>query len=162
MSGQSIDALTDPIDVVVALITSCESSLDETSVAAVVSAVAGGRAQRRRLARALMARPSVLTDGRSPAPRVVGNLLIALRNAGATVVSAPRCAECAKDLRTLQRRGNQWYCSICAGRFSRRACVSCGQERQIASLDRRGQPRCDRCPDGDEGDPVAVLAELIC
>ena len=41
-------------------------------------------------------RPAVLADGRSPAPRAVGDLLIALRKAGATAISAPVCAECGK------------------------------------------------------------------
>ena len=62
--------------------------------------VAGGRAKRRKLAAALAGRPAVLADGRSPAPRVVGDLLIALRKAGATVISPPACAGCGKDLRT--------------------------------------------------------------
>jgi hypothetical protein len=155
------EAVSDPIGVVVGLITGVESSLDETTVVGVVTQVAGGRAQRRRLATALAARPAVLTDGRSPAPRVIGDLLIALRNAGAQRIAAPHCAECGKGLRTLQRRGGDWYCSVCASRFSPRSCASCGRHRPMASRDRRGQPRCDRCPDRDDRDPVAALAQLI-
>ena len=56
------------------------------------------------------AAPEVLTDGRSPAPRAVGDLLLALRAAGATAISPPCCAACGKQLRTLQRRGQDWYC----------------------------------------------------
>ena len=63
--------------------------------------------------------PAVLADGRSPAPRVVGDLLIALRKAGATVISAPTCAGCGKDLAAMQRRGQDWYCRACGPRRER-------------------------------------------
>lgn len=43
------------------------------SVEEVVAGVAGGRAKRGRLVQALQVRPAALTDGRSPAPQVVGN-----------------------------------------------------------------------------------------
>jgi hypothetical protein len=36
----------------------------------------------------------VLADGRSPAPRAVGDLLIALRRVGAVRVSPPVCSQC--------------------------------------------------------------------
>ena len=67
--------------------------------------VAGGRAKRRRLALALQDRPAMLADGRSPAPRSVGDLLVALRTAGSVDISPPICATCGMQLRTLQRRG---------------------------------------------------------
>lgn len=73
-----------------------------------VTAAGGGRAKQRRLAQALTARPGILSDGRSPAPRAAGDLLIALVKAGATEISPPACAQCGKALRTLQRRGNDW------------------------------------------------------
>jgi hypothetical protein len=63
-------------------------------------------------AQALADNPGVLTHGRSPASRGVGALLIALRRAGATQVSPPRCTDCGKPLRTLQRRGEDWFCSL--------------------------------------------------
>ena len=97
--------LADPVGVVVDLVTAVEPGLDRAAVAGVVARVAGGRAKRRRLAQALCEHPNLLVEGRSPAPRVVGDLLIALRAAGAVAVSPPVCAECAKALRTLQRRG---------------------------------------------------------
>ena len=110
------DVLTDPLGVVVDLVAGSETALDRARIADVVVGVAGGRAKRRRLAQALRQRPTVLTDGRSPAPRAVGNLLIALRNAGAIGISAPVCAECGRGLRTLQRRGQNWYCGCTARR----------------------------------------------
>ena len=56
---------------------------------------------RRRLAQALAGRPGILADGRSPPPKVAGDLLLALRKAGATAISPPACAGCGKHLRTL-------------------------------------------------------------
>jgi len=143
----------------VTLIAGAEPGLDRDAIRAAVTAVAGGRAKQRRLARALAGRPAVLSDGRSPAPRAVGNLLIALVNAGATVISPPACAECGKALRTLQRRGDDWYCSVCSE--VREPCAACGRPRRICSRDRAGQPRCAECPDDDRRDPVAVIHGIV-
>lgn len=52
-----------------------EPALDRAVAAAAVAGVAGGRAKQRKLARELAGRPAALADGRSPAPRVTGDLL---------------------------------------------------------------------------------------
>ena len=153
------DVLADPVAVITAVIAGVEPALARAEIERVVTGVAGGRAKRRRLAQALADRPSILTDGRSPAPRVAGDLLIALRRAGATLVSPPACAGCGKHLPTLQRRGQDWYCAVCGPRPGR--CAACGQQRIITSFDRRGQPRCASCPDRDDRDPLAVLAAVV-
>ena len=82
------EVLTDPIRVLVDLVVRHEPSLDRATVTEVVENLAGARAKRRRLAQALLDRPTVLVDGRSPAPRAVAYLLIALRKAGAMRISA--------------------------------------------------------------------------
>ena len=64
-----------------------------------------------------------------PRRRAVGDLLIALNKAGATEISAPVCAECGKHLRTLQRRGDDWYCGVCGP--VREPCSECGRIRPI-------------------------------
>ncbi len=153
------EVLADPIGVVVDLVADIESTLDRTVIEDAVSSVAGGRAKRRRLAQALLDRPTVLTDGRSSAPRVVADLLNALRKAGAANTSPPVCAECGKHLRTFQRRDQDWYCSVCGPRPKR--CTSCGHERIIATRDRRGRPRCSQCPDHDDRDPLAILTDVV-
>lgn len=150
-------AVQDPIGVTVDLITRVETVLDRNAVEAVVVRVAGGRAKRRKLAHALTQRPAVLTDGRSPAPRVVGNLLIALVDAGAVVVSAPVCTACGKTLRTLQRRGEDWYCAVCGP--IRRPCAGCGQVRPVHSRDRDGQARCRACAPSD--DAVQIVVDVV-
>jgi hypothetical protein len=149
----------DPVGVITTLIIQVEPDLDAHVVASVLAAVAPGRNVRRRLAQALAERPALLTDGRSPAPRVVGSLLIALRRAGAVSVAAPVCAGCGKSLLTLQRRGRDWYCGVCGPTST--PCVGCGKTRKIASRDRQGRPRCQGCPPDDDGDPMRILVEVI-
>jgi hypothetical protein len=127
LPSPAADVLTDPLGVVVELITDVEPALDSAVVAGLVSNVAPRRNTRRRLAQALLKNPSLLTTGRSPAPRVAGSLLIALRQAGAVNISAPICADCSEPLRTLQRRGQDWYCSTCGAALL--PCVSCGKMR---------------------------------
>ncbi len=152
-------AVSDPIGLIVDVVATVEHQLARERIRAVATAVAGGRAKSRRLAAALVERPAVLADGRSPAPRAVGDLLLALREAGATAVSPPCCAECGKQLRTFQRRGQDWYCAVCEQHTE--PCAACGNTRQIHSRDRAGQPRCAKCPDVDGRDPIMVIHSLI-
>jgi hypothetical protein len=152
------EVLADPIGVVVDLVAGVEPALDREVIAEVAAGVGGGRVKRRRLAQTLRDRPGLLVDGRSPAPRVVADPLIALRKAGASRVSAPVCAECGKGLRTVQRRGEDWYCGVCGPR--REPCAACGQLRRVSRRDRAGWPRCAQCPPNDGHDPVDVVVEV--
>lgn len=159
MTDLAGDAVADPVGVMVTLIAGASPSLDPGAIRAAVTAVAGGRARQRRLALALAGRPGILSDGRSPAPRAVGNLLIALVRAGAAETSPPVCAECGKALRTLQRRGEDWYCGVCSE--VREPCAACGLTRRVSSRDRAGRPRCWECPDSDGRDPVDVIHGIV-
>lgn len=159
MSSASPDILADPLGVVVDLVTALEPALERTVVEDAVTAVAGGRAKRRRLAEALSGRPELLVEGRSPAPRGVGDLLIELRRAGAVRISPPVCAECSKPLRTLQRRGQDWFCGVCGPR--RAPCAACGQTRPVSRRDQDGRPRCSQCPPDDGRDPADVVVDVV-
>lgn len=159
MSTELPDVVADPVGVVVGLITDLEPGLDRAAVGGIVEGVAGGRAKRRRLAQALAARPGVLADGRSPAPRAVGDLLIALRAAGAVRISPPVCAQCGKQLRSMQRRGEDWYCAVCGPK--RVPCTGCRNLRIVACRDRDRRPYCVKCPPDDGEDPVAVVVEVV-
>jgi hypothetical protein len=132
------DVLADPVGVVADLVAGIELSLGRASIEDVVARVAGGRAKRRRLARALLQRPLILTDGRSPAPRVAGDLLIALRRAGAVIISPPVCAGCGRQLRTLQRRGEDWYWGPAAPCLSR-AQAAGSTDRSASATGRDGR-----------------------
>jgi hypothetical protein len=151
--------LADPIGVSVEVVAAVEPALDRRVIADSVAGVAGGRVKQRRLAQALLDRPDVLRDGRSPAPRVVADLLIALRRAGATKVSLPVCAGCGKRLNSFQRRGEDWYCAVCDRRPE--PCCVCGQARPVNFRDRHGRPRCAQCPPEDERDPVDVVVDIV-
>jgi hypothetical protein len=153
------DPLDDPLGVVVGLVADLEPALGRARIIEVVADVAGGRAKRRRLALAMLARPGILTDGRSPAPEVIGKLLTALREAGAANVSAPVCTECGKPMRAFQRRGQDWYCGVHGPATA--ACAVCGNLRPIAQRDRKHQPRCWQHPLSDEHDPTQVLIDLL-
>jgi hypothetical protein len=157
--GISPEALEDPIGVIVGLVARRDPALDRAMIAKVAEDVAGGRAKRRRVAQALLDNPSVLADGRSPAPRAVADLLIALRAAGAAGISPPACAECGKHLRTYQRRGEDWYCAVCGP--AREPCAACGQLQRVHRRDRDGRPRCPKCPPGDDRDPVGLIMEIV-
>ena len=157
--GRSERAVSDPIGLITELVAAVEHHLEPEQIRAVATAVAGGRAKSRRLASALAGRPDVLADGRSPAPRAIGDLLVALRQAGAQAVSPPCCARCGKQLRTFQRHGRDWYCSVCGPQAE--PCAACGNIRRISSRDRAGQPRCAKCPDTDSRDPVTVIHGII-
>jgi hypothetical protein len=155
----AFEVLNDPIGVMADLVLQHQPGLDRAAVTSIAERVAGGRAKRRGLAQALLDRPAVLTDGCSPAPRAVADLLIALNKAGATHISAPVCAECGKLLRTVQRRGEHWYCGVCGPR--REPCAVCGQLRRVSCRDRDGRPRCTQCPLDDGRDPTALIVEAV-
>ena len=159
MPAFSPRVLADPLAVLVGLVGGVDTGVDPRVIADVVQRVAAGRAKRRYLAQALLDSPSLLVDGRSPAPRVAGDLLIALRRAGAVTISPPVCADCGKALRTLQRRGEHWYCGVCGPRRER--CVGCGQTRRIARRDRAGGPLCVVCRPDDGVDSMQILRGII-
>ncbi|MEU2133562.1 site-specific integrase [Streptomyces sp. NPDC018352] len=152
-------AVADPIGLITELVGDVEKQLGTETIRAVVTAVAGGRAKSRRPAKALAMRPAVLTDGRSPAPRAIGDLLIELRKAGASAVAAPVCVECGKKPRIFQRQGPDWYCSVCGQETAE--CTACGNVRRVGFRDCKGLPRCKMCPDTDDRDPATVVHELI-
>lgn len=159
-SAMAPEVIADPLRVVVDLVAFHEPDLERAAIEAAAAALAGGRAKQRRLAQALLDNPGVLLDGRSPAPRAVGDLLLALRRIGAQRVSSPTCAKCRRTLRSLQRRGEHWYCAPCA-KPPHRACASCGRTKAVVTLDRGGQPRCQHCPDDPDRDPLVVLADAV-
>lgn len=160
MTNEDERAVADPVGTIVDLATAADPALDPGVAAAVANEIAAGRAKRRRLAAALTHDPEVLVHGRSPAPRVVGELLIALRSAGAAAISAPRCATCGKELRSLQRRGQDWFCGPCVERPE--PCSACGQLRRVTLRDPQGRPRCAQCPETDRiSDPIAAICTTV-
>lgn len=159
MDVRSPDVSSDPVGVVVKLVCAVEPALSPSAVEDVVLALTQRRATRLRLAQALSDRPGLLTDGRSPAPRVAGELLVALKLAGATRISLPCCHACGKHLRTFKWQGENWLCSVCGTRPV--VCGSCGKTRQFRSRDRAGKPLCYACPPDVDLDPVQVVIDVV-
>lgn len=158
MSTPSSPVVADPVGFVVGVVCAFDPSLSALLAGEAVMAVAPRRATVRRLARGLAERPEILADGRSPAPRVVAELLMELRRGGARTISAPRCADCDKELRSFRRRGDDWVCSACGP--ARVTCTACGSLRRVGSLGRDGKPFCHSCPQlGD--DPVATVIRVV-
>ena len=151
------DITGDPVAVVVEVVGAARPGIEPSAVADAVASVAGTRNVARRLARALADRPEVLDDGRSPAPKVVGQLLLELRDRGVPV-AAPVCADCGRGLSLLLRRGEDWMCQRC--HTPRKACASCGSVRTVGWLDRAGRPHCAGCP-MDEEDPTTIALRVI-
>ncbi|QXU51796.1 site-specific integrase [Rhodococcus sp. LW-XY12] len=153
-------AVTDPVGSIVDLLAGTDPGFDPVTARQVVTDVAPGRAKARRLALALEARPGLLVDGRSPAPLVVGELLVAARAAGAERIAAPHCTDCERPLNgTLARIGENWYCHTC-GR-PQEQCAACGNTRPVNRRDRHGRPHCLHCPVPDSRDPDTVLVDVI-
>jgi hypothetical protein len=150
-------AMSDPVGVTVAVIRHADPSLPTAMLEQIVAGVAASRPKRRRLAQALTDRPGVLTDGRSPAPRVVGDLLLALRRHCAGRISPPICATCGKALRSLARRGDDWFCGCCAR--PNEQCSACHKSRPVCSRDEQGRPRCQPCSPTD--DPVRLVHAVV-
>jgi hypothetical protein len=151
--------LDDPIAVIVDAVLMVEPALERDAVIETVTRVSGGRHKRRLLAQSLVDDPRVLRDGRSPAPRAIGDLLLALRKLGAQMIAPPLCATCGKHLRTLHRRGQDWYCTVCTAAPG--PCAACGKTKQLIFRDRQGRWRCAQCPPTESGEPAVMLTALI-
>jgi hypothetical protein len=158
MPAFSPEVLSDPLGVVTGLLARRAKEIDADALSQLVITVAPGRAVRRRLAQALTDRPAVLEDGRSPAPRVVAELLLAMHALSDGAVSPPRCKSCDKALSSFQHRGEDWYCGVCGPR--RVPCTNCARVTIATSKDRDGRPRCSSCP--PEGrEPLEVVTEVV-
>jgi hypothetical protein len=154
-------ALADPLGTIVRVIAELEPSLDTTVVAQVIAQVAAGRHKRRRLALALIADPTVLTDGRSTSPLVVQQLIWALKKRGARRVALGCCAVCGRPARLPYTRGAERVCSSCWRNSHRTRCARCGNNRQVSFRDRDGKPRCRGCPPEEATNPTGRLLAII-
>lgn len=157
--GFDDDVLADPVGVITAAVAAVYSSVPPGEIRKVVARSCVQRAACRRLAQSLKDHPEVLRTGRPPGPLSAARLLLALRQAGAGEVAAPRCGGCERELNSLRSmRGGDWGCSPCLDKWE--DCAGCGEHRRVNSRDRRGRARCADCPD-DDGDPAAELTSLV-
>jgi hypothetical protein len=150
----------EPLEVVVDLVQAVSPGLDAGTIRKITGGVAAGPTKSRRLAAALQQNPDLLMHGRSPAPLVVGELLVALNAAGAVNVARPRCAGCGGPIaNTMARRGQDWYCHSCGIR--REPCVRCAKTRAVSTRDEQGRARCWACPPQDIRDPTQAITQTV-
>jgi hypothetical protein len=162
-SDQVLPGADDSVWVIVSKIRDVETGLDPAVLEATVHTVGGRRARMRQLANALADRPGVLTDGRSPAPQCVGDLLIALRKAGARRISAPVCATsgCGRELSSMQRRGQDWYCSGCKRERLQEECAGCSETKPVNTRGPDGRGYCWSCARKDAPDSLAGIVKVV-
>ena len=74
------------------------------------------------------------------------------------MISPPACAGCGKDLATMQRRGQDWYCGVCGPRA--RALRGLRQHpARWPSATGTGSRDARSCPPDDGQDPAAEIVE---
>ncbi|WP_149827177.1 site-specific integrase [Streptomyces tailanensis] len=148
----------DPLGAVVEQIARVERALSADQIREVAQDVLRGPTPRRRVARELRDNPQVLVTGRAPSIWSVGKLLATLAKKGAQQLATPRCFDCDRETVSLcSRKGGLWVCSGCAR--PKEECAGCGTLAYVHSRDRKGRPRCQRCPDGE--DPTQELIDLV-
>lgn len=159
--------MTDPVSVITEIIGEVEPHLDSAVIAAAVQEVTRSRTARRRLARALVEKPSLLTCGRTEGPPLVDTLVRILLEHGAVEVVAPCCPGCGKPAKQMSTRDENGLrrCVTCdnnaRGIFTARPCASCGRVLRPQAYDRQGRPRCGQCPPDPGVDHVEVIVDAI-
>jgi hypothetical protein len=124
------------------LAAAADTTIDRSSVAAAVDAVASGGQALGHLERALAGEPLALQLG---APPIAGKLTIALIACGSTVLTAPRCARCGRTGKPLTRGEGGGVCQPCRAWQRASACGSCGRLKPVAARDAAGGPLCELC-----------------
>lgn len=155
--------LTDPVAVITRLVLAIEPDLTVRAVEDAVASTLKHKTRLRRLAQVLEADPDLLTSGRPEGPPAIQRLIRALLAAGARHVVLPRCAHCGeqKPLRSLD--GSSRICAWCAMRKTATAepCSVCGHNRHVSTRDRRGRPRCAKCPPDSVVDPIEIVIAVV-
>lgn len=130
---------------VVDAVLTADPTLTAARVTAALAAVAGHPAAVRSLAAALAADPNALALG---APPMVGQLILALRDRGATSPPIPQCAVCQRQgLKLTRSSALGGVCARCRHRELAQACSRCGIVKPVGGRDREGRPVCARCAD---------------
>lgn len=141
--------LVEPIQAIVDCVAAVEPHLAVSAIERTVSQIADTRAKQRRLAQALHDAPDLLYSGRPEGPKLIGVLVRALREVGATRVTPPLCARCQRPqvLRALDIEGRR-VCTPCAAaaRLTRQPCAACGRVvRVVQAASSRARPLCSPC-----------------
>ena len=157
MGVRPSEVISDPVGVIVELVSALEPALCSDVVEELVKTLAKSRATRRRLAQAISDRPGLLCDGRSPAPRVAGELDRPLPGRGR--------ARLAAALRQLWQASADFPGSrrelVLRGVPNKAHHVRlCGKLRQLRSRNRSGEPLCWACPP-ECPDPMQTIIAVV-
>lgn len=137
-----------------------EPDLAAAAVIAAVVVAAPSPLERSLLADNLGYFPGSLTSGASSGTRVLWRLIVALEQAGATVVVRPRCADCgrAREL-VCEPAWSERICAIC--RRQRRA-EPCGRCEQLTTVHRRTDDLVPLCRNCWNRDPDSWQVCVVC
>lgn len=135
------DALEDLVE----LLERLEPGIGKEALRGVLLATARSLHARTMLLRLLSADPQLLTSGSAVATRPVSRLALALIDAGAAGITAPRCARCHGAILLAKRTPEGGICDACYNRARTASCVGCGRHRRIAGRDPDGSPVCSSC-----------------
>jgi len=130
--------------VIVDAVHTVEPELDRGRIAGVVTAVAPSSGQLSWLARHLTHAPDCLVSGASTVPPLAAALIRALRGAGATHVTEPRCSACGRPRRLRHRMEDSRICNACFAKRNAQRCCRCERIRPVAARTPHG-PVCNRC-----------------
>lgn len=139
-------ATGDPIDPLVALLSALEPALDQETLAGAISRSAARADGRRRLARAVVDHPELLTgQGAYAESPAVLRLIAALAEAGASTVVMPSCPRCGRHKQLGPPVAGIRCCHGCRAKARALPCGRCGKVKATARRNDRGQPICQSC-----------------
>ena len=147
MTGSSgRPASGDPVDALLILLSELEPVLSSEVVLEALGQAAARPDGRRRIARAVVDRPGLLTGqgARAEFPGVL-RFISALVKAGAVVVVEPPCPRCGRRKQLSALVDGLRLCAGCVKNARALRCGRCGAVRSLARRNDNGQPICQNC-----------------
>ena len=147
MTGSSgRPASGDPVDALLILLSELEPVLSSEVVLEALGQAAARPGGRRRIARAVVDRPGLLTGqgARAEFPGVL-RFISALVKAGAVVVVEPPCPRCGRRKQLSALVDGLRLCAGCVKKARALRCGRCGAVRSPARRNDNGQPICQNC-----------------
>ncbi|MEU0394927.1 hypothetical protein ABZ208_19535 [Streptomyces sp. NPDC006208] len=130
----------------VGLVARLEPPLTAEAVEQVLIHVAVRPVVRRRMARAVLERPGLLTGEGAEAPEpLVLRFIELLITAGATTVALPPCPRCGEERALTQKLDGTRVCQPCYQSTRSQPCSRCGTERPLTWRDDAGLLVCAHC-----------------
>ena len=144
--GSGRPASGDPVDALLTLLSELEPVLSSEVVLEALGQAAARPDGRRRIARAVVDRPGLLTGqgARAEFPGVL-RFISALVKAGAVAVVEPPCPRCGRRKQLSALVDGLRLCAGCVKKARALRCGRCGAVRSPARRNDNGQPICQNC-----------------